>query len=115
MCKEEAYAGLFQKTSAKVRTLINIYPKSLQAVLCAVPQWEEAARLPCFATFIPPEAATRAAVVEILKLWALSPPVPTISNSSISVFTGMACSRIAAAQGNFIRGFGSGAFRGQGG
>ena len=43
----------------------------------AVPHCEEAARLPCLATFMPPAAATRAEVVEILKLWAL-PPVPTI-------------------------------------
>ena len=56
----------------------------------AVPHWEDAARLPCLATFMPPAAATRAEVVEMLKLWALSPPVPTISNKSISVLTGMA-------------------------
>ena len=43
----------------------------------AVPHWEEAARLPCLATFPPPAAVTRAAVLEMLKLWALSPPVPT--------------------------------------
>ena len=39
-----------------------------------------------------------AEVVEILKLWALSPPVPTISKSSIPVSTFIACSRIAVAQ-----------------
>ena len=64
----------------------------------AVPHCEDAARFPCFATFMPPEAATRADVVEMLKLWALSPPVPTISNSSISVSTFVACARMAAAQ-----------------
>ena len=53
----------------------------------AVPHWEEAARLPCLATFTPPAAATKAEVVEILKLCALSPPVPTISKSSIPVST----------------------------
>ena len=64
----------------------------------AVPHWEEAARFPCFATFMPPAAATRAEVVEMLKLWALSPPVPTISKRSMSVFTFVAWSRMAAAQ-----------------
>ena len=54
--------------------------------------------MPCLATFMPPAAATRAAVVEILKLWALSPPVPTISNSSMSVSTLTAWARMAAAQ-----------------
>ena len=64
----------------------------------AVPHWEEAARLPCLATFPPPAAVTRAAVVEMLKLWALSPPVPTISMRSIPVSTRVAWARMAAAQ-----------------
>ena len=64
----------------------------------AVPHLEEAARLPCLATFIPPAAATKAEVVEMLKLWALSPPVPTISKISQGVSTWIACARIAAAQ-----------------
>ena len=64
----------------------------------AVPQSEDAALLPCFATFIPPAAATSAEVVEMLKLCALSPPVPTISNISMPVSTFVALSRIAAAQ-----------------
>ena len=64
----------------------------------AVPHWDEAARLPCLATFMPPAAATRAEVVEILKLWALSPPVPTISKMSMPVSTFVAWSRMAAAQ-----------------
>ena len=64
----------------------------------AVPLLEEAARLPCLATFMPPAAATRAEVVEMLKLWALSPPVPTISNTSMPVSTLVAWSRMAAAQ-----------------
>ena len=64
----------------------------------AVPHWDEAARLPCLATFMPPAAATRAEVVEMLKLWALSPPVPTISKMSMPVSTFVAWSRMAAAQ-----------------
>ena len=64
----------------------------------AVPHREEAARLPCLPTFMPPAAATSAAVVEMLKLWALSPPVPTISNRSGPASTRVAWSRMAAAQ-----------------
>ena len=64
----------------------------------AVPQFEDAARFPCFVTFIPPAAATSALVVEMLKLLALSPPVPTISNVSMPVSTFVACDLIAAAQ-----------------
>ena len=64
----------------------------------AVPQRDEAARFPCLATFTPPEAATSAEVVEMLKLRALSPPVPTISKMSIPVSTRVAWSRMAAAQ-----------------
>ena len=64
----------------------------------AVPHLEDAARFPCLATFTPPAAATSAEVVEMLKLWALSPPVPTISSTSIPVSTLIAWSRIAAAQ-----------------
>ena len=64
----------------------------------AVPLREEAARLPCLATFTPPAAHTRAAVVEILKLPALSPPVPTISKTSMPGSTRVAWSRMAAAQ-----------------
>ena len=64
----------------------------------AVPHFEEAALLPCFDTFIPAAAATNAEVVDILKLCALSPPVPTISKVSMSpASTVSACSRIAAA------------------
>ena len=63
----------------------------------AVPHREEAARFPCLATFMPPAAATRAAVVEMLKLPALSPPVPTISKSSMPVSTLTAWPRMAAA------------------
>ena len=47
----------------------------------AVPQFDEAARLPCFAILIPSAAATNAATVEMLKELDLSPPVPTISRA----------------------------------
>ena len=65
----------------------------------AVPHLEEAARLPCLATFTPPAATTKAAVVEMLKLLDRSPPVPTISKTSMPGWgTGVACSLMAAAQ-----------------
>ena len=64
----------------------------------AVPHRDDAARLPCLATFTLPAAHTSAAEVEMLKLWALSPPVPTISNTSMPGSTFVAWSRMAAAQ-----------------
>ena len=64
----------------------------------AVPHSDDAARLPCLATFTLPAAHTSAAEVEMLKLWALSPPVPTISNTSMPGSTFVAWSRMAAAQ-----------------
>ena len=50
----------------------------------AAPHRDEAARFPCFATGTPPAAMTMEAVVEILKELAPSPPVPTISSTSMS-------------------------------
>ena len=64
----------------------------------AVPLSEDAARFPCLATRTPDDAITNAEVVEMLKLWALSPPVPTISRRSRSFSKRVAASRIAAAQ-----------------
>ena len=87
----------FSKSSTHFFGLCWIFTPSASRQ-SAVPHWEEAARFPCFATLTPPAAVTSAAVVEMLKLCALSPPVPTISKSSISVSTLTACSRIAAAQ-----------------
>ena len=63
----------------------------------AVPHLEEAARLPCLATLTPPAAATSAEVVEMLKLCAPSPPVPTISSTSMPGLTLTAWLRMAAA------------------
>ena len=63
----------------------------------AVPHEDDAALFPCFATFTPPAAATMAAVVDMLKLCAPSPPVPTISNTDSLCSTFCACSLIASA------------------
>ena len=63
----------------------------------AVPLFEDAARFPCLHTFSPAAAARNDAVVETLMLPEWSPPVPTMSMTSISCVTGCACSRIAAA------------------
>mmetsp|Transcript_78743 Transcript_78743/g.218823 ORF Transcript_78743/g.218823 Transcript_78743/m.218823 type:complete len:240 (+) Transcript_78743:254-973(+) len=45
----------------------------------AAPLFDVAARFPCFTTFAPAPAATRAAAVEMLKVSCPSPPVPTMS------------------------------------
>ena len=64
----------------------------------AVPQREDAARFPCFAIFTPPAAATKAEQVEMLKVFAWSPPVPTISITGTETSTFSARSRMACAQ-----------------
>ena len=65
----------------------------------AVPHCELAARLPCLATLAPAAVQRSAVVVEILKVFARSPPVPTISSTSMpGCSTGVANSRMAAAQ-----------------
>lgn len=59
----------------------------------AAPQREETARLPCLATVTPAPAATRAAVVEMLKERPPSPPVPTMSAHFPGATTEVMCSR----------------------
>ncbi len=46
----------------------------------ALPDLLDTERLPCLATLAPAAAATNAAAVEILKVCALSPPVPQVSS-----------------------------------
>ena len=53
--------------------------------------------MPCLATLTPQAAATKAAAVEMLKVFLPSPPVPTTSNSGPSALTRRAFSRITAA------------------
>ena len=48
----------------------------------ALPQRLETDRLPCLATRTPHAATTSAATVETLNVWARSPPVPHVSNTS---------------------------------
>ena len=57
----------------------------------AAPDLLDAARFPCFATATPPAEITRDAVVEMLKELDLSPPVPTISRTSLSCSMGTPC------------------------
>ena len=60
----------------------------------ALPQRDDAARLPCLATGHPAPAATRAAAVEMLNVPAPSPPVPHVSTASTESETTVACARI---------------------
>ena len=46
----------------------------------ALPDLLDTERLPCLATLAPAAAATKAAAVEMLKVCALSPPVPQVSS-----------------------------------
>jgi hypothetical protein len=53
----------------------------------------------CFATLAPAAAATKAAHVETLNVWAASPPVPQVSTRCVwsATSTGVASSRITCA------------------
>ena len=64
----------------------------------AAPHLLEAARLPCLATGTPAAAITSDEVVEILNELAPSPPVPTISSTSISCSSRTAWARMPAAE-----------------
>src|SRR3546814_11002699 len=62
----------------------------------ALPDEDDALRLPCLAILTPAAAATNMAAVEILKVWEPSPPVPHMSSrfSGSGVLTGRANSRM---------------------
>ena len=63
----------------------------------AAPDFDEAALLPCFATGMPAAAMMIEAVVEILNEFEPSPPVPTISSTSISFRSFMPAALIPSA------------------
>jgi hypothetical protein len=65
----------------------------------ALPDFDETDRPPCLATRAPAAAATNAAVVEMLKVCDLSPPVPHVSTrcSSPAASTRVENSRITEA------------------
>src|SRR5690349_25127558 len=56
----------------------------------AEPERDEIDRLPCLATGTPAPATTKAAQVEILCVFLLSPPVPQVSIAPSGAFTGTA-------------------------
>ena len=64
----------------------------------AEPHLLEAERFPCLVIGTSAADITIAEVVEILKLFDLSPPVPTISRTSKSVLNSKACFLIASAE-----------------
>lgn len=96
-CAKKKHIPTSRKSSMHFAGLCRMFTPSASRQ-SAVPHCEDAARFPCLAIFTPPAAATSAEVVEMLKLCALSPPVPTISMISMPVSTRLACARIAAAQ-----------------
>ena len=62
-----------------------------------MPHLLEAARFPCLATGIPAADTTNADKVDILKVLEPSPPVPTISKTSILFKNRSQCKRITFA------------------
>src|SRR5207253_2571039 len=69
-------------TSHRQRRTISISQSILTpsaAKTSAAPDFDEKARLPCFATGTPQPATTSALAGEMLKLPEASPPVPTVS------------------------------------
>ena len=63
----------------------------------AEPEADDDALFPCLTTGMPAAAMTSAAMVEMLTVWSLSPPVPTMSRTSPSTSTGRACETMASA------------------
>ena len=61
----------------------------------AVPQAEDAARLPCFTIRAPAAAAAIVPIVEMFTVLAPSPPVPTRSTIRPGIEIGAACSSMA--------------------
>ena len=57
------------------------------SITSALPDLDETARLPCFATRAPAAAQTNVAALEMLKVCAASPPVPTTSTRFSGFFT----------------------------
>ena len=69
----------------------------------AVPQAEDAARLPCLTTARPDPAVTSAAMVEMFTVWARSPPVPTTSTAGWLRATGVGPVQHGAHQAGQLR------------
>ena len=65
--------------------------------MSAEPDFDEKLRLPCLATGTPLPATTIAAAVEMLKVPALSPPVPTVSMAPAGAAIGKALARMVRA------------------
>ncbi len=64
----------------------------------AAPHLLDAARLPCLTTGAPAPAITTAAMVEMLTVFARSPPVPTMSTARTGTDTRTACASMLSAR-----------------
>ena len=101
---EEWYAGANRKhipVSSKTVSACSAVRASSAPSLSstsAAPLLLDTLRFPCFATRMPPAAATNALVVEILKVPTSSPPVPTMSITGKGGDSFTALSRITVAQ-----------------
>jgi hypothetical protein len=75
--EHEAEAGLGQ--AARDRFGWQFDRRAQASSTSALPELEDTLRLPCLATLAPAAAQTNIAAVEMLKVFAPSPPVPTMS------------------------------------
>ena len=75
---QEADAGLVRwRARTRLMSASILTPSAVR--MSAEPDFDEKLRLPCLATGTPQPATTSAAAVEMLKVPAPSPPVPTVS------------------------------------
>ncbi len=77
LCEQETNAQIAQGLLCCAPAASISKPKASK--VSAAPAFDEAARLPCFATGTPQAATTRLTAVDTLSVWCPSPPVPQTS------------------------------------
>ena len=90
--EEEGDAHLLDALGRLLGVSLQVDAQRFQHVGAAARLFTE--RLPCLATLTPCPATTKAAVVLMLKVSMLSPPVPTMSISMASPMAGRTCTAL---------------------
>ena len=84
--------------TAATRSGLNLRLTPSASSTSADPEEEDAERLPCLTTRTPVPAATIDAIVEMLTVWARSPPVPTMSRLGPATSIRLAWASIVSAR-----------------